>query len=240
MYRKSLVFLTLLALVIGSAMAQGNGRRGQNSKGGGLYFDGGMDALLTGLPYEDLNSTEISALRLMREEEKLARDVYWTLFEETNHRIFRNIARSEQRHMNAVRVLIQKYGLADPVNDDSRGVFTNPELQALYYDLTAQGSQSLQEALKVGALIEDLDIFDLKRFIKKSDNQDILVLLQNLEKGSRNHIRSFIKLMTKLQFQFQYQARYISQEELEEILSSPMERGLYDEDGEPYYGTIGW
>ena len=240
MLRKSIVVLTLMALVMGSAMAQGNGRRGKNSLGGGLYFDGGMDALLTGLPFEELNAAEIRALRQMREEEKLARDVYLKLFEETDHRIFRNIARSEQRHMNAVRVMIQKYGLADPAVDDTVGVFTDPNLQALYYDLTAQGGQSLQEALKVGALIEDLDIFDLKRFIKKSDNQDILVLLQNLEKGSRNHIRAFIQLMTKLQFEFQYQARYISQEDLEEILSSPKERGLYDEDGKPYYGSIGW
>jgi hypothetical protein len=233
-----MVFLTLLALVMGAAMAQGNSRRAKNGKGGGLYFDGGMDALLVDLPIEELNSAEIRALRLMREEEKLARDVYLTLFEETNHRIFRNIARSEQRHMNAVRVLIQKYGLADPASDDTVGVFTNPNLQALYYDLTAQGSQSLQEALKVGALIEDLDIFDLKRFIKKSDNQDILILLQNLQKGSRNHIRAFIRQMTR--YQLEYQARYLAQEELDEILSSPMERGLYDEDGKPYYGSTGW
>jgi hypothetical protein len=238
MLRKSLVFLTLLALVIGSAMAQGNSRRGQNGKGGGFSFDGGMESLLSGLPLEELNAAEIRALRLMREEEKLARDVYLTLFEDTNFRIFRNIARSEQRHMNAVRILIQKYGLADPASDDTVGVFTNPNLQALYYDLTAQGSQSLQEALQVGALIEDLDIFDLKRFIKKSDNQDILVLLQNLQKGSRNHIRSFIRQMTR--FQLEYSARYLGPEELEEILNSPMERGLYDADGKPYFGSTGW
>jgi hypothetical protein len=238
MTRKIITILALMGLVLAPAFAQGNGNGKGRWGNGGSGFDGGMESLLTGLPMEDLSNQEKKGLLHMREEEKLARDVYLTLFEEWGHRIFRNIARSENRHMNSVRIMIQKYGLSDPVLDDTVGVFTDPEMQQLYNELTFQARASLQAALEVGAIIEDLDIYDLRKYLKKSDSQDVRVLFQNLEKGSRNHIRSFVRLMER--YQLMYQARYLSPEELAEILDSPMERGLYDADGKPYFGDTGW
>jgi hypothetical protein len=240
-----MVMMALIGLVLTPLAAQGGYGRGRGGQGGfggggagGGGFDGGMESLLMGLPLEDLSAREQRALIRMREEEKLARDVYQTLYEAWNLRIFRNIARSEQRHMNAVRVMFQKYGLTDPVADDSVGAFTDPEMAALFQDLTQQGRISLEDALTVGAIIEDLDIYDLKIFLKKADNQDIRVLFQNLQKGSRNHIRAFIRQMER--FQLRYRARYLTPEELEEILDSPMERGVVDEDGKPYFGQTDW
>ncbi len=243
MTKKIFTILALLGLVLAPVFAQGNGNGrgrggGKGALGGGRDFDGGMNSVLTGLPMEDLGSQEEKGLLHMVEEEKLARDVYLALFEEWGHRIFRNIARSENRHMNSVRVLIQKYGLADPVRDDTVGVFTDPEMQQLYNELTYQARSSLQAALEVGAIIEDLDIYDLQKYLKKSDNEDIRVLFQNLQKGSRNHMRAYIRQLER--YQISYQARYISQEDLEEILGTPMERGLYDADGKPYFGDTGW
>jgi hypothetical protein len=238
MTRKIITILALMGLVLAPAFAQGNGNGKGRWGNGGSGFDGGMESLLTGLPMEDLSNQEKKGLLHMREEEKLARDVYLTLFEEWGHRIFRNIARSENRHMNSVRIMIQKYGLSDPVLDDTVGVFTDPEMQQLYNELTFQARASLQAALEVGAIIEDLDIYDLRKYLKKSDSQDVRVLFQNLEKGSRNHIRSFVRLMER--YQLMYQARYLSPEELAEILDSPMERGLYGADGKPYFGDTGW
>ncbi len=206
--------------------------------GSGAMFDGGMGTLLNNLPKEELNAEEIASLLWMREEEKLARDVYYNLYEVWEHQIFRNIARSEQRHMDSILVLIQKYGLPDPVGESIEGVFSDPQLQALYYDLTAKGSLSLQDALEVGAIVEDLDIFDLQEALKTADNQDVRVLFQNLQKGSRNHLRAFTGLL--LRFQFEYEARYLTPEQVEDILDSPMERGLYDENGKPYFGDAGW
>lgn len=238
MTRKIITILALMGLVLAPAFAQGNGNGKGRWGNGGSGFDGGMESLLTGLPMEDLSNQEKKGLLHMREEEKLARDVYLTLFEEWGHRIFRNIARSENRHMNSVRIMIQKYGLSDPVLDDTVGVFTDPEMQQLYNELTFQARASLQAALEVGAIIEDLDIYDLRKYLKKSDSQDVRVLFQNLEKGSRNHIRSFVRLMER--YQLMYQARFLSPEELAEILDSPMERGLYGADGKPYFGDTGW
>jgi hypothetical protein len=242
MTRKIITILALVALALAPSFAQGNGngkgRGGKGALGGGKDFDGGMNSVLTGLPMEDLSNQEKNGLLHMLEEEKLARDVYLTLFEEWGHRLFRNIARSENRHMNAVRIMIQKYGLVDPELNDIEGVFTDPEMQRLYNELTFQARTSLQAAFEVGAIIEDLDIYDLKKYLKKADNQDVRVLFQNLQKGSRNHMRAFIRQMER--YQLMYQARYLSQEEIDEILDSPMERGLYDSDGKPYFGDTGW
>jgi hypothetical protein len=146
---------------------------------------------INALPAEALNVDESNYLLLMREEEKLARDVYVTLYAKWNINVFLNISTSEQDHTDAILVLINKYSLVDPVATNGVGVFTNVHLQELYDQLVLTGSTSVLEAYKVGATIEDLDIFDLKEAILKTDNQDLNLVWENLSMGSRNHMRSF-------------------------------------------------
>jgi hypothetical protein len=176
---------------------------------------------INALPIEALNDDESNFLLLMREEEKLARDVYITLYAKWNVNVFLNISSSEQDHTDAVLVLLNKYSLVDPVTTDSVGVFTNVRLQDLYDQLVATGSTSLLEAYKVGATIEDLDIFDLKEAISKTDNQDLNLVWENLSMGSRNHMRSFYGQIVGLGST--YSAQFILQEELEAIINSPRE-----------------
>jgi len=109
----------------------------------------------------------------MREEEKLARDVYQVLYQQWGHQVFANIFQSEQRHMDAVKALLDKYNLVDPVTDSRVGVFTAPEMQTLYDSLITEGRTSLVAAFNVGATIEDLDIKDLYELLEKTDNDDI-------------------------------------------------------------------
>ncbi len=158
----------------------------------------------------------------MREEEELARDVYLTLYEKWGLPIFQNIARSEQTHMNAVKTLLDRYGPQDPASDEV-GVFTNPDLQALYDQLVSQGSQSMVDALKVGALIEEVDIEDLKSWIAKTNNQDIIMVYENLMKGSRNHLRAFTSQLKS--YGVTYDPQVLPVDEYNEIVSSPMEAG---------------
>ena len=61
-------------------------------------------------------------------------------------RIFSNIAKSESNHMAAVKNLIVKYGLRDPMVNDTVGAFTNPVFAELYKDLVAAGSVSIVDA----------------------------------------------------------------------------------------------
>lgn len=143
----------------------------------------------------DLTQEEADALVFLREEEKLARDVYLVLDEEWGKKTFSNIAASEQRHMDSVKTLLDAYGVADPIGADTPGVFTNAELQAAYDALVMQGSQSLEEALKVGVAIEELDIEDLQALLAMSPSADITEVAQNLLKGSQNHLSSFTRLL---------------------------------------------
>ena len=53
-----------------------------------------------------ISDEEATGLIFMREEEKLARDVYLTLYDVWETAVFDNIASSEQTHMDAVLMLI--------------------------------------------------------------------------------------------------------------------------------------
>jgi hypothetical protein len=225
-----LATLTLSALML-APTAPARGPQGCAGRGGGGQRGDCLIRLLQDLPAEDLNSAEEADLTYLREEEKLARDVYLALGEQWGLPIFSNIAGAEQRHMDAMLTLLEKYELPDPVGENAPGEFANPDLQALYGDLVAQGSASLDDALTVGATIEDLDIEDIVEMRERTDNEDMTLAYQNLEKGSRNHMRSFYG---QLQMRgVDYAPQYISQEYFDEIVSTPHERGLVDAEGNP-------
>ena len=184
-----------------------------------------MSTQINTYPKESLNSEEIESLLKMREEEKLAHDVYLALYKKWGVQIFSNIANSEQSHTDAVLSILNKYELTDPVGINAEGVFKDTTLQKLYIQLTAEGGISLLNAYKVGATIEDLDIYDLNHWISKVDNQDILFVYQNLNKGSRNHLRSFYgQIINSLGT---YTAQFISTAELDTIVKSPHETGSF-------------
>ena len=184
---------------------------------------GDMTFQINALPKEPLNNDELVSLNMIREEEYLAYDVYTTLYNKWGQKIFSNISSSEQSHTNAVSSLLRKYDLADISNNHTLGVFNDSTLQALYTQLIAQGSISKLNAYIVGATIEDLDIYDLNTWSTKVDNQDIMYVFQNLNKGSRNHMRSFYGQIKSVGGS--YAAQYISQSELNSIIFSPKETG---------------
>jgi hypothetical protein len=152
---------------------------------------------LATLPIESLSAAEQASLAYMREEEKLAHDVYakmdarWS----ANTRVFVNIANSESTHTEAIRQLLLRYSLSDPSATTAAGVFQNPTLQGLYSQLVAIGNASLVDALMVGAAVEEIDIMDLTTAMEVVNNQDIRLVYTNLLKGSRNHLRSFVGLL---------------------------------------------
>ena len=201
---------------------QGNG--GSSSAGANTVESDALFAQEMGkLPKQPLSPQEKEGLLYLREEEKLARDVYFFLGEKFNARAFLNIAESEETHMAYVKVLLDKYGIPDPVGSNSRGVFTNPEFAKLYRELTQQGSVSIGEAFKVGMLIEELDLADLDRVLKETDNTDIRIMYQNLAKGSRNHLRAFSRQIQREAVT--YKPVRISPSLYSKILSTPQEGG---------------
>lgn len=170
-----------------------------------------------------LTEAEANALLYMREEEKLAHDVYLALYNQWQLPIFQNIANSEQTHTDAIKTLLDRYGLQDPAYGEA-GVFANQTLQDLYDQLVAQGSQSLAKALKVGAAIEEIDILDLEQPITQTSQPDIALVYENLLRGSQNHLRSFVSTLQN-QTGETYQPQYLSQDAYQAIVGTSIERG---------------
>lgn len=165
-----------------------------------------------------LSETEAAHLVFMREEEKLARDTYITLNEMWGLKVFTNISRAEQTHMNTMLTMLNIYGVADPVVDDAVGSFTNMELAALYSDLIASGEESLLDALYVGALIEEVDMRDILVAIDETSQADIISAYENLLAGSKNHLRAFVGQIERLGIE--YVAQVLEQSEVDEILGN--------------------
>lgn len=167
-------------------------------------------------PAASLSQAEIDGLLWMREEEKLARDVYNALYATWGLSVFQSIAQSEQTHMDAVKGLLDRYGLADPAAAEP-GVFTNPELQALYDRLVAQGRESVVAALQVGAAIEEIDILDLQKQLTLVAAADVQQVYTNLLRGSENHLRAFVNNLSAQGVT--YSPQYLSPEAYQAILS---------------------
>lgn len=184
-----------------------------------------------------LTEVETEYLLFMREEEKLARDVYITFYEEWGGRIFDNISRSEQSHMDAMKRLLDKYNIDDPVEDETViDEFVNDDLAAMFEVLIARGTNngdnSYVDSLKVGAFIEEVDIEDIKNAIDNTDKEDIKSTYESLLCGSGNHLRAFVSQIESLTgeaYEPQWESESYSVEEWAEtvatIVTSPMERG---------------
>jgi hypothetical protein len=174
--------------------------------------------------YSVLSENEEAGLIYMREEEKLAHDVYVTLYAKWGLPLFSNIANSEATHTSAIKILLDRYGIADPAAGNGVGEFTNPTLQGLYDQLVAQGSKSLADALKVGAAIEEIDILDLQTRLAQTGNADIQLVYGNLMKGSENHLRAFTSTLQR-QTGETYIPQYLDQNSFNTIAGSSTERG---------------
>lgn len=173
-----LLTVALFGLLIGLTYAAGPAQRPNRGLGSGTAL----------VP---LTEVEIAHIVYMREEEKMARDVYLALADAWDCPIFTNISASEQRHMDAVGRLIARHGLTDLVADDTPGVLTNPDLQALYADFVTLGTVSLSDALNAGRQIEEKDIEDLAAALSEATAADVTRVLENLLRGSSNHLSAF-------------------------------------------------
>jgi hypothetical protein len=200
----------------GESYVLGQGMNGNGSAESGSGNGVGDLSDLFPATQGELSADESAALLYMREEEKLAHDVYVTFYAQWSLAIFQNISQSEQIHTDAIKTLLDRYGLNDPASTEI-GIFTNPDLQALCNDLIARGSQSLAEALKVGAAIEEIDILE-------TDNTDIQQVYANLMNGSYNHLRAFVSALNN-QTGETYQPQYLSTEVYEELINANTQTG---------------
>ncbi len=210
--KKMLMILTVFALgmiLVGSSTVMAGGDKNRGEIGQGDTYENNCEdqpcfedapkpgpTMLTTVAasslVEELDETEVDHLLFIREEEKMARDVYHVLYEMWGNPIFANIESSEQTHMDAVKKLIIYYGETDPVTNDETGIFTNSAIDKLYSFLVDWGSQSEIDALLVGAYIEEYDILDIWTAYGQTDEERIRTVYQNLYEGSYNHLDAFV------------------------------------------------
>ena len=183
----------------------------------------------TALPAESgagaqLDADEAKGLALMREEEKLARDVYAALYDKWQLPIFAKLGSSEQKHMDAAGRLVAYYGQPDPVVVGKPGAFVSAKLQHLYDEFVERGNKSLQEALRVGAAIEEIDIIDLEERLAQTQQEPMQLVYGNLLRASHNHLRAFAKQIHRRSGR-EYAPQYLSVDAYAQIVSAAAQEG---------------
>lgn len=226
LYKSALLFI--VGVAISCVAFAGKGPGGFGSRGGGAVL---------------LDDVEASHLTFMREEEKLARDVYMTLSVlYPDEAVFDTIGdRSEQVHTDTLRDKLAQYGLPDPNPDANNlpeeiGQFYGDEwgwyFNEKFDELTTAGSKSLLDALYVGAFIEELDMNDIGICpevmveagypnpcgLAYTDERGLINPYRNLIDGSENHLRAFVKQIERVIGEGNYEAQYLTQEEVDRIL----------------------
>jgi hypothetical protein len=196
---------------------------GVDANGTSTFNAGNLAAQLSTYPLSPLSTAEANSLAFMREEEQLAHDVYAVSVTLWSPPVFANITASEATHSAAVKTLLDRYQLVDPLAGLANGTFKTPAFQSLYSDLVASSHVSLVDALKVGAQIEELDMRDITVQKAGIDSADILMVYDSLLRGSRNHLRAFMKVLA--QQGGTYVPQYISQAEFDAIVNSAVETG---------------
>jgi hypothetical protein len=175
---------------------------------------------------QSLSENEKAGILLMREEEKMARDVYQALNEKWDQMPFAHISESEIRHMAEMKLLIDKYKLQDPVEKtaDKRGEYENQLLKSLYAELTASGKTSLEAAFRAGAKVEEVDIRDLKEAMARTSNEEIKSTYTYLVRASENHLRAFVRNLKSLGIN--YAPVVMGKAEFDAIIDSEHGKGM--------------
>ncbi len=164
-----------------------------------------QEDVIASLPEYDLNDTQKEALAYMWNEEKMAKDIYTQLDALYGSNTLSNIAnRSETQHEAMIEALIEKYDLdilstdyssgydAEALEAYGSGTYSIDDITALYDTLYAKGSQSLQDALEVGCMIEVTDIADLETHLAQlSDTADLKTVFESLKSASGTHYNAF-------------------------------------------------
>ncbi|WP_062467364.1 DUF2202 domain-containing protein [Demequina maris] len=195
---------------------------GRRAGGMGMMNGGGLgdrdgtcleDAVVAG----DATDADAASLAAMADEERMARDLYVELADAWDLSTFDRIAGAEDRHLDAVLGLIEAYGLDDPTDGAEAGVYADADIQAMYDELLAQGSESVTAALGVGALVEETDIADLRA--QDVDSDAVATVYAHLEHASEHHLTAFVRALDASGAT--YEASVLDPAEVEDITGVP-------------------
>jgi hypothetical protein len=175
-----------------SAVTQGHGNKGQGHSGSTQQNMQGAGewTAISGEPSGEMTQEVLDMLVFIAQEEKVAKDLYTVIGAEYGVRPMTNISKSETQHQSAVVALLAKYGYENPTTGLAVGEFEDPALQALYDQLYASVTD-YASAIAVGVAVEETDIADLLEMLEADLPSDVKTVLENLLKGSYNHLAAF-------------------------------------------------
>ncbi len=165
-----------------------------------------------------ITETEAGDLQLLREEEKLARDLFrdWS----DRSELFGAVAHSKQLHFEIVGALLQRHQVTDRTLG-GEGLYVFPQLQTLHQELLARGGSTELEALAAGAELHERDLVGLEEAAGRSQLEDVRASLAEIQRGARNHLRGCVE---ELALQgVDYAPRLLSPEAFAAIINSPRE-----------------
>ena len=176
--------------------------------------------LIVNIDKQEVNATEIDLLKKQYEEEMMANELYTSFYEKYWIETFKKIAESESKHMEAVKVLLDRYDIDIPSNYD--------HIQDLYDTLKEEWSKSEFDALEVWVKIEFVDIDDIITAIKSTDNDDIKVIFTNIWGASYNHLRWFLKAIDSNDYETELDwSKYLDESDLS--IKGPIKYKLAEE-----------
>lgn len=169
-----------------------------------------------------LTADEIEFLYAMREDEKLARDLYayfWTRYPTAPQ--IQRISKAEESHIAAIETVLDYYEISYPAMS-APGVFEDSTRQALYDELALK-SETMLEAFQTMAFVEDRDLFAYKMVQSQITNANLSLLIENMIKASTNHLKAAIRQIFVRDGS--YTSIYLSAEEYDAIIKLPFQNG---------------
>ncbi len=179
-----------------------------------------LGLLICGASSAQISGTDKANLSRVMQEEKLAHDFYSEMNKLYGIRVFENISSSEKMHMNHVLDVMNNYGIDNPVDGDrsAAGVFADEKFAAIYSDMTAAGTKSVDAALMEAARFEDMDIAGLAELESETQSTCMKQLYGKLSSASENHLRAFVRNLSKRGIE--YTPVYLSKDRYNEIVNS--------------------
>lgn len=166
----------------------GNGKAGGQGPGHGP--GSGLDSgnVATGT----MTDEQKAELAFMAEEELVAHDLYTAFAGLYDTPVFSRVANSESKHLEAVRNLMERYGVTDPTVNHTAGVFSDDSLQKLYDELLALGQANQESALGAGRTVEKTDIEGLTAAAGSATTApDAKAVYTRLLEASQHHLTAF-------------------------------------------------
>ncbi|MFA5358953.1 MAG: DUF2202 domain-containing protein [Patescibacteria group bacterium] len=173
---------------------------------------------------EGLGEKEKTGLVYLAGEEKMLRDFFAKMAEKYREKPFGYLATAESGHVAAVKILLEKYELADQAGMDlPTGEFADKKIKEFFDKQTVAGEASGEAALVAGLEMIEFNIKDIEQFTFSTARPDLRQSYNLLAQVARNHLRELWKSLPEKEGELKYKPKYISEEQFKSIVDSATE-----------------